>query len=112
MSKHVPLLYLFIASLLPTGRDDSEPSLANDDRGQLRTGAIVGVLLSVIGLLLVAFILSGTADPFFNATENLTNSVETATTGNSTIDTLMGPFGILVAAVLTIAFIGKILDFT
>lgn len=104
-------LYALVAGIVP-GASPPDRQTKADDMGQFRLAAITGVLLSVLTLIIVAFLLSGVADPFFNATENITDAVETASTGNDTIDQLMGPFGILVAAVLTVAFIAKILEAT
>lgn len=116
-------LYVLIASFLPwTGQDPgtTDPDEARDrnprtpDGGQLRTAGIVGVLLSVLALIIVVFLLSGVADPYFNATENITDAFEVpdnaSLTGSDTIDNLMGPFQILVAGVLTIGFVKLITD--
>jgi uncharacterized membrane protein len=104
------MLYALVCGLMPGLSAPGEDR--GDDRGRFSTASIVAVLVSVLTLIITAFLLSGVAEPFFNATENVTTAVQNATTGNETIDNLMGPFGILVAAVMTIAFIQKILDAT
>lgn len=109
------LIYALVASFVP-GSDASEKNadgtsrLTLRDTGQIGTGAIMTVVVSVIVLIVVVFLLSGVADPYFNATENITEAIETASTGNTTIDSLLEPFGLLVAAVLVIAFIAKVTD--
>lgn len=100
----------FVATKAEKANDALRSRVPQSDQGNLNTMGIVGVLIGVLSLIIVVFLLSGVADPYFNATENITLAVETASTGNDTIDSLLEPMGILVAGVLLVAFINKIVE--
>ena len=71
--------------------------LAEDENGFIYMGSVTGILSAVVIGIVVLLIVSALAPTFLTAVADLVNALETGTTNNTTADSLLPVFGLIIA---------------
>lgn len=69
----------------------------SDERGFINMGSITGILTTVVVGIVVLLILAALAPTFITAIADLVGALEAGTTNNTTADSLLPVFGLLIA---------------
>lgn len=77
-----------------------------DERGFINLGSVTGIIATVIVGIVVLLILAALAPTYITAIGDLVGALESGTTNNSTADTLLPVFGLLIALGGVFALVG------
>jgi len=81
----------------PSLIEGTETSLTNDRSGFINLGRVSGVVSVIIIAVVTLLILAALAPTFLSAVNDTVHAVEDADTGNTTANTLLSVFGLLIA---------------
>lgn len=81
-------------------------NLSSDEHGFINLGSVTGILTTVIVGIVVLLILAALAPSYITAVADLVFALQDGTTNNTTADSLLPVFGLLVALGGVFALIG------
>jgi hypothetical protein len=81
-------------------------SFVGDARGFINMGSITGILTAVVVGIVVLLIVAALAPTFISAVADLVTALEGGSTNNTTADTLLPVFGLIVALGGVFAIVG------
>lgn len=84
----------------------NQKKFESDERGFINLGTVTGILTVVIVGIVVLLILAALAPTYITAVADLVNALESGTTNNTTADTLLPVFGLLIALGGVFALVG------
>lgn len=88
---------IFLQLAMAKANQSLQKKFGTDESGFINMGSITGILTVVIVGIVILLILAALAPTYLTAVADLVNALESGTTNNTTADSLLPVFGLLIA---------------
>lgn len=95
-----------LARFMAKANQSQERKFSENDGGFINLGSVTGILTVVILGILVLLVLAALAPTYITAVADLVFALESGTTNNTTADSLLPVFGLLIALGGVFALVG------